>query len=189
MLAIRTRADPCLHLFLVDYDDLFERFYPSLHRYCIRLTGDGDVADDVAQESFVRMVRGEVTGDPKALKVWLFRTALNLVRDRSRIRSNRRRLLEENPDAASGPGEPDLPDRELLRARRIGRVRHVLRSLDERDRTLLVMREEGFKYEEMANAVDVATNSVGTLLARAEKRFARAYREFGFEDDVASNRG
>lgn len=173
----------------VDYDDLFERFYPALHRYCIRLTGDGDVADDMAQEAFVRMIRGEVTGDPEALKTWLFRTALNLVRDRSRIRTNRRRLLEENPDATARPDDPEPPDRTLARSRRIRRARRVLRSLDERDRILLVMREEGFKYREIASSIGVATSSVGTLLARAQKRFARAYRELGFEDDVTSDRG
>lgn len=173
----------------VDYDDLFERFYPALHRYCIRLTGDGDVADDVAQEAFVRMVRREVSGDPGALETWLYRTALNLVRDRSRVRTNRRRLLRENPDAASRPDEPETPDRRLARSRRIGRVRRVLDSLDERDRILLVMREEGFKYKEIASSIGVAASSVGTLLARAQKRFARAYRELESEDDVASDRG
>jgi len=38
------------------------------------------------------------------------------------------------------------------------------------------MREEGFSYEEMARAIGVAPSSIGTLIARALKRFVGAYR-------------
>lgn len=172
----------------MDYDDLFTRFYPALHRYSFRLTGDVDEADDVAQEAFVRLIRRSVTGEAPALRSWLFRTALNLVRDRSRVRANRRRLLEKNPDAAAFPEEPERPDRKAGRAEEVRRVRRVLDSLEERDRVLLVMREEGFSYAEIAEAVGVAPGSVGTLLARAQERFAKAFREEESEDDASHDR-
>jgi DNA-directed RNA polymerase specialized sigma24 family protein len=41
------------------------------------------------------------------------------------------------------------------------------------------MREEGFKYEEIANVVGVAPASVGTLIARALRRFVEVYRAQG----------
>jgi RNA polymerase sigma factor (sigma-70 family) len=63
---------------------------------------------------------------------------------------------------------------EIDRSRRIADVRRALDSLDERDRTLLLMREEGFQYRELAEAVGVEPTSVGTLLARARRRFAEA---------------
>ena len=52
----------------------------------------------------------------------------------------------------------------------------VVVQLSERDRQILLMREEGFRYEEIAKSIDVAPGSVGTLIARALKRFASAYR-------------
>ncbi|MFP3948671.1 MAG: RNA polymerase sigma factor [Gemmatimonadota bacterium] len=171
----------------MDYDEIFTRYYPVIHRYSFRLTGDVDEADDVAQEAFVRMIRRSVTGKPPDLRSWLFRTALNLVRDRSRVRSNRQRLLQENPDSAVNPEEPEPPDRRTSRAEDIRRVRRVLHSLPERDRVLLVMREEGFKYGEIAEAVGVAPGSVGTLLARAQDRFAKAYRETHGEQNSESH--
>lgn len=172
----------------MDFDDLFERLYPSLHRYCFRLTGDEDEADDVAQEAFVRMVRHDVTGEIPGVRSWLFRTALNLVRDRSRVRSNRERLLEANPAHSAAPDDPETPDRASERAENVRRVRRVLATLDERDRALLLMREEGFRYREIAEAVGVATSSVGTLLSRAQTRFAQAYREADAGPDDASTR-
>src|SRR5690606_1489593 len=61
----------------VDFDRLFRRLYPSLFRYLYRLTGDPDTADDIAQESFSRLLRHAL---PEAeAKPWLFTVATNLV--------------------------------------------------------------------------------------------------------------
>jgi len=158
----------------VPFDDaLFDRFYPRLVRYGVRLTGDRDEAEDVAQETFVRMVREEISGDQDRVRMWLFRTALNLIRDRKTLRTNRAELLEANlPD----PPPPPTPEEETLRRRRALRARRALDALGPRDREILLLREEGFLYREIAEALDVAPSSVGTLLARAQKRFAKAYR-------------
>lgn len=154
----------------VEFEQLFDEVYPSLFRYCHRLVGDADVADDTAQEAFVRLVERDVQGAPRALRVWLFRVATHLIRDRVRMAVNRQRLLTWNPVLPSGT--PD-PAEAVERDESVRRVRRALDTLEPRDRTLLLMREEGFSYREMAEAVGVATGSVGTLLARAQRRLAR----------------
>jgi RNA polymerase sigma-70 factor (ECF subfamily) len=183
LLTTRSRAgtrhpEPAVH---VDVQTLFEETFPPLHRYCLRLTGDPDVAQDVAQEAFVRLVRDRVEGPEPALRSWLFRVAGNLIRDRYRVTENRRRLLEANPFTPGGG--PD-PEQELERARTVARVRQALDALSERDRTLLLMREEGFNYQEMADAVNVKATSIGTLLARAQQRFVEVYEPEGAGEDA-----
>jgi RNA polymerase sigma factor (sigma-70 family) len=158
----------------VDFETLFDEVYPALFRYCQRLTGEPDVADDVAQEAFVRLVDRRITGDPRALRVWLFKVATHVIRDRVRTRENRRRLLAANPVA---PGSGDTPDREAERNETIQAVRAALDQLELRDRQMLLMRYEGFSYKELAEVVGVAHTSMGTLLARAQRRFARTYQE------------
>lgn len=153
---------------------LFESQFPALYRYCVRLTGEPDVAEDAAQEAFVRLVRDGVTGPPPALKAWLFRVAANVIRDRHRVSENRRRLLEVNPVVPQGELEPDEA---LERTERVARVRAILDAMPERDRTLLLMREEGFDYAHIARQIDVSPTSVGTLLARAQRRFTQALEQ------------
>jgi DNA-directed RNA polymerase specialized sigma24 family protein len=51
-------------------------------------------------------------------------------------------------------------------------VRRALAALSERDRTALLMREEGFSHEEIAAAVGTTTKSVGTVVARALRKLA-----------------
>jgi len=156
----------------LDLEVLYSEAYPKLFRYCQRLAGDADVAEDIAQEAFVRLWYRQVSGEPKALTSWLFKVATHLIRDRVRATENRRRLLEIHPVK---PGGVEAPDDRAERSQLRDRVRIVLETMTVRDRVMLLMREEGFSYREIAEAADVAPASVGTLLARALKRFAAKY--------------
>lgn len=154
----------------MDFDGLFQRLYPSLYRYLHRLTGDADAAEDIAQETFVRLLRQKLPEDE--VRPWLFTVAMNLVRDRARKTERRQRLLTNAPSLVK---PATLPDEDVETTERILRVRSVLERLSERDRQLLLMREEGFKYDEIAQVVGVAPASVGTLIARALRRFVEAF--------------
>ena len=156
----------------MDFDATFDQHYPSLVRYCQRLIGDADAAEDVAQESMVRLFDHRVTGPELGVRAWLFKTATHLVRDRYRVGQNRLRLLAEHPVR---PSEPESPDVSLERMERLGRAREALDALAPRDREILLMRYSGFSYKEIAAAIDVEPTSIGTLLARAERRFADAF--------------
>jgi RNA polymerase sigma-70 factor (ECF subfamily) len=163
----------------VDFDSLFRRLYPSLLRYLHRLTGDPDQADDLAQEAFTRLLRQRLP--EREARPWLFTVATNLVRDDARRVTRQARLLSLHP-----PRPQEIPgaDTILERRERIGEVRGALEQLRPRDRQLLLMREEGFTYDEMAQAVGVAPTSVGTLLARALRRFAEVYQLREVGDDA-----
>jgi RNA polymerase sigma-70 factor (ECF subfamily) len=156
----------------VDFDALYDEVFPQLYRYCQRLIGDPDAAEDVAQEAFVRLLDRKVTGERPALRVWLFTVATHLIRDRWRVSTNRRRLLAINPVTPSAGRDPEA---EVERRQEIAGVRRALEQLAARDRELLLMREEGFSYREIGEAVGVSATSVGTLLARAQKRFTDAW--------------
>lgn len=155
----------------MNFERLFDDVYPALHRYCTRMTADSDVAEDAVQEAFVRLLERQVSGDDAGLRAWLFKVATHLLRDRARVRDNRSRLLEENPVLPAEPADP--PDEAVERRERVDRVRGALEALGERDRTLLLLREEGLSYRELADAVGVKASSVGTLLARARERLAQ----------------
>ncbi len=154
----------------MDFQTTYRELYPALHRFALRLSGDPDVADDVVQEAFTRLVEQDLPLDEA--RPWLYVVVTNLNRDRVRNHERRGRLLAAWPPT---PEAPEAPDVAVERAERVFRVRRALDVLSERDRRMLLMREEGFKYTEIAEALDVRASSVGALVARALKRFARAY--------------
>jgi RNA polymerase sigma-70 factor (ECF subfamily) len=154
----------------MDVARLFAEHHAALFRYLSRLTGDPDVAADAAQEAFVRLV--EKPPRPEELRGWLFRVGTNAARESERTRSRRLRLLEQRPERAPMGDAPPAPDEALDRAERRRMVQAALGALPERDRTILLMREEGFSHREIAEAVGTTTGSVGTMIARALDRLA-----------------
>lgn len=152
----------------VDFDALFDSVYPPLFRYCHRMVGDADQAEDLAQEAFFRLLDRGVEGTDAGLRSWLFRVATNLMRDRSRTRETRQRILSTFPPPENVPG----PDQALARKEEERRVRKALEVLNRRDRQMLLLRQEGFSYIEIAEVAGVSHRSVGTILARALRRFA-----------------
>jgi len=160
----------------VDFDETFDRHYPDLMRYCHRLTGDRDLAEDVAQESMVRLFKYDIGGPESGIRAWLFKTATHLVRDDYRVAKNRLRLLEQHPVL---PSQPESPERSVERQEARALAREALDALAERDREILLMRYSGCSYREIAQSIEVAATSIGTLLARAERRFVDAMSVVG----------
>ncbi|HEX2250423.1 MAG TPA: sigma-70 family RNA polymerase sigma factor [Gemmatimonadales bacterium] len=162
-----------------DLTQLFEQYYDSLVRMLYRRTGDRDRAEDLAQETFARAV----AAPPNNPRPWLFAVALNLVREdgRKNVRQGRRlELLRADPPPATGP------DEEFDRNERSAAVRSALAMLNDRDREALLLKAEGFNYQEIAVTLGLSKGAVGTTLARARRRLVEAYRSEERGKHVAS---
>jgi RNA polymerase sigma factor (sigma-70 family) len=156
---------------MLDAARLFDDHHQSLYRYLVRLSGDADLAADAVQEAFLRLVERppRLAGGARA---WLFRVATNVVLETVRTHSRRGRLLA-TAEARSPVGDAPHDPHEIVEAgerRRV--VSDALAMLSEKERTALLMREEGFSHREIAEAVGTTTGSVGTLVARALDKLA-----------------
>ena len=162
-----------------DLTELFEQYYGSLVRMLYRRTGDRDRAEDLAQETFARAV----AAPPNNPRPWLFAVALNLVREDGRraVRQGRRLELLRTDDRPEEGPETDLDRND----RRAG-VRAALATLSERDREALLLKAEGFNYDEIAATLGLSKGAVGTTLARARRRLVEAYGSEGRGKNVAS---
>lgn len=159
---------------------LFRAYHGPVVRFLTRRLGDRDLAEELAQETFLRALRHAPVANERA---WLFAVAANLVRDEARRVSRERTrltLLRSDVEAA-GPQEPEPTLRERSEEEWQQQVREQLlarRAVDalaERDRTALLLREEGLDYHEIAAALGLSAGSVGTTLSRARRRLADAY--------------
>jgi RNA polymerase sigma-70 factor (ECF subfamily) len=153
---------------------LFERHYPSLVWFLHGRLGDRDLAEDLAQEAFVRLIEKP----PRAPESWLYVVAGNLARDAQRGELRRSRhlaVVRAQSDSESETVDP-IPgaDAAMCKAEESELVRETLALLPERDAALLVMRADNVSYREIAAAIGVSPTSVGPLLARAQQRFIRA---------------
>jgi RNA polymerase sigma-70 factor (ECF subfamily) len=152
--------------------ELFERHYPSLVWFLHGRLGDRDLAEDLAQEAFVRMI----DKPPREPDAWLYVVAGNLARDaqRGELRRARHLAIVDDDGAADAADPAPGADAELCSAEESALVQETLALLSERDASLLVMRADDVSYREIAAAIGVSHTSIGPLLARAQQRFIRA---------------
>jgi RNA polymerase sigma-70 factor (ECF subfamily) len=157
------------------FEALFERHYAGVFGVVVRIVGTPEEAEEVTQDTFLKLYRRPLADDDDAnVRGWLFRVATNAAFNS--VRSRRRRLgwLKR----LAGRAERQLDDDPLdyvTRRDEAETVRDHLARLPERQRSVLVLRSSGMSYAEVASAVGVSPNSIGTLLSRAERAFRKSY--------------
>jgi RNA polymerase sigma-70 factor, ECF subfamily len=158
---------------------LFRERYRELYGLGYRLLGDHGEAEDVVQETFLKLDGHPVLERPdEEVAAFLRRVCLNTAYNRLRGRRRTTARLERAGRAERADDETDAqatPLLDVLRAEQQQAVRRALASLPERQRACLLLRHAGYSYAEIAATLDLAVGSVGVLLARGERAFREAY--------------
>lgn len=155
------------------FETLFHRHYDRVYGLLFRLVGNRVEAEDLTQELFLKLYRQPLRGGrDHNVSAWLYRAATNLGYNhiRGRRRFWQRNVLLVPEDRHDDPADT-VAEREMKAA-----VRAALARLPERQVQLLLLRQMGLSYAELAETCDVAPGSVGTLLARAAEAFRKAYK-------------
>ena len=157
--------------------EAFAGFYARSARplwaYLARVSGDGTLADDLMQESYVRFLCAALPDDGEiAARRYLFRIATNLLRDHWRRPGAA--SIEEMPEELLGVNKgAEQADSQAL-------LTPVLRQLRPRDRQLLWLAyAEGYSHREIAEVTGLASGSIRLLLFRARRRAAKLLRGMG----------
>jgi RNA polymerase sigma factor (sigma-70 family) len=143
---------------------LFARWYMSLVRYAVRTTANYDLAEDLAQETFMQLYQalraGKGIEHPKAWTICVLRRAMN--------RQMKERSLHQPLDELEIIGIPENERPGLME------IRGLLSILSTREEEVLLLRLEALKYREIADQLGISMNSVNTLLARALRKLQQA---------------
>jgi RNA polymerase sigma factor (sigma-70 family) len=160
-------------------EGVFRAQYPRLIGLLARVTCDRAKAEELASEAFCKLAKRPVLFRPgNNLEGWLYRTAMNLGLDSLKIDLRRRRHEQAAAiEAAHASTKHPSPLDDLLRAEQQQRVRTVLSGLREQSARVLLLRNTGFSYRELARVLDLNPASVGKLLVRSMAEFEQRYRE------------
>lgn len=149
----------------------YERSARPLWAYLARVSGDGSLADDLAQESYVRFLCAAQQCDGEvAARRYLFRIATNLLKDH--WRRAKPTSIEEIPE-------------ELFAVRQVSGqfesqalLGPALAAMRPRDRQLLWLAyAEGYTHREIAEVTGLASASIRLLLVRARRKIAGLLRK------------
>ncbi|GAB7388759.1 RNA polymerase sigma factor SigX [Bacillaceae bacterium] len=156
----------------VDFSVLFKSHYPQVARQILSIVGDKMVAEELAQEVFLQLYHAGYR-EIEHLSAWLYKAAL--FASFNYLRAERRRRERYGKEIHKENRFSPSSEERWLEREEIAAVQETLIALDERDRLLLLMKYSGYDYREMAQAAGVEKSSVGTLLARAKKKFRELY--------------
>jgi RNA polymerase sigma-70 factor (ECF subfamily) len=161
------------------YRELVRAYQGPVVNLAWRITGSADDAAEVAQETFIRVLRSLGTYDPdRPLRSWIFKIASNLSLDVIR-RRKRRPVSFEDLSSDEGPAfEPvDLgpgPDEGMRLEWSDERFEALLAELPEHYRAILHLRyREAMPYEQIADALNVPLGTVKVRLHRAHELIRR----------------
>jgi RNA polymerase sigma-70 factor (ECF subfamily) len=165
------------------FGELVERYQTRLLNFVYRTTGDRERAEDLVQETFIRVYRHLHRFDQsKKFSTWVYTIASNLAKNELRNRSRNPLVLfqtiKKNWDADARPLEWEdntyRPD-DLFRKRHLkSMVESAVDQLPEHHRTVFILREmEGKTYEEIADITGANLGTVKSRLNRARNNFAQ----------------
>jgi RNA polymerase sigma-70 factor (ECF subfamily) len=149
----------------------FERHYLALREKCRRMLQDPQEADDVAQETFVRLWKSGLVGaDERSVTAWVFRTSTRVAVDRLRSRTARAKL------AAPTHWEESVESARSVDAR--VDLERVAASLPAAElEVLLLHRWGGLSHAEASEVTGRSERTVRRLLKRCEDRLAKMRQE------------
>jgi RNA polymerase sigma-70 factor (ECF subfamily) len=149
------------------YRELVDRHLRGINAFLVRLMGSRAEAEEVAQETFLRLWNKAGSFVPRAKpSTWLYRVAHNLAVDR--LRRRRETPADALPDETPASGRPSqhLEQKELALA-----VQQALAALPERQRAAIeLVHYQGMSTAEAAVVMDVGEHALESLLARARRK-------------------
>jgi len=150
------------------FTSLFERYRVRVTSIAYRFIADREVAEDVAQEVFVKVYASRKSYRPRAkFSTWLYRITANTCLDELRKRGSGKIAPISEVEMEASPSSPEsvAESNELVR-----QVRAAILSLPENQRIAIILqRYECLSYQEIAEVLNTSVSAVESLLFRAKQ--------------------
>jgi RNA polymerase sigma-70 factor (ECF subfamily) len=158
------------------FGELVRLHYPGVVRVVYRLCGDAGLAEDMAQEAFLRAwINLTSFHAQSSLRNWLYRIAVNATLD---VLRRKQEEAFEDEEAQLLPDQADGPEAAIIEKERAAQFQQALQSLPDAARSALVLREYGgLSYQEIANVLDVPVGTVMSRLNYARNRLRELLKE------------
>lgn len=164
------------------FDELVMHYQRTVLNYAYRYLGDNQKAQDIAQETFIRIFKAYKRWRPQAnFRTWLLTITTRLCLNEIRSRKRERKALSPVTDTADINLMGNLPDNDArspmdttLAEERKRILHRAMDTLPENQkRALLLHKFEGLSYQETADIMEVSLEAVRSLLVRARKNLHR----------------
>ena len=163
----------------VRFEEVYQRQKNAVYGYLSYMTKDKDTAEDLAQETFLKVYLGlKGFKEDCSEKTWCLTIARNTFL--SFARKKQPVLLEEADMERLGAGYESGPEEKLLKEEKAKLIREVLSSLNADDRTIILLRDyEKMAYADIARVTGLSETVVKGRLHRARLKYRSRYEQRG----------
>ena len=160
-----------------EFASIFNELYPGICRFLVCMMGGSGSAQDIAQETFVRLFRkGSGAIPAEEVRFWIYRVARNLALNELNKRGTRTRLVEKVRTHLNTRARN--PEQEYEQAERKQVLASLLKLLPEQQRAALVLREQQeMSYAQIARVLNVSESKVKVDIHRARIRLRAGWNE------------
>ncbi len=147
-----------------EFRNLFEELFPSIRNFLYYKVSDADVAEDLAQDTFVKIWENRSRIDKKTLKSYTYTIAGNLAINHLKRQQLQYRFVNEFNDNRGG----ESPEAVMIKKEYEAKLMNVLGSLPEGSRQVFLMnRIEDLKYKEIADRLSISVKAVEKRMSKA----------------------
>lgn len=178
------------------FEELVLKYEKTVYNLALRMVGDRDDAFDMTQEAFIKAYGSlsSFRGDSK-FSVWIYRIATNVCLDFLRSKSRKQQVSltvsDDDEDAQLDIPDPKAdPEQQLMQKISMQSVEEGLKTLPDKQRQILVMRElGGMSYAEIGAALSLEEGTVKSRIFRARKRLCAFLLDSGNIPDSLASKG
>ena len=170
------------------YDILIQKYRKPIINFMFRMVHNQAVAEELAQEVFLRVYRSRQTYRAEAkFTTWLYRIATNLgvnhARDTKHERTAQNVYLDQpDPETGTTPDVADLTasaEENLIQDERMRAIRQHVMALSERQRTAVLMHKyQGLDYKQIGEVLKLSESATKSLLFRAYQTLRERLKDF-----------
>jgi RNA polymerase sigma factor (sigma-70 family) len=162
----------------IEFEEAFSLHHRTVFRAARSVVQDAGLAEDVTQETFLRLYKHMDSVDEEMLRPWLIRVAINVARNtiRGNIRANTR---DENYVKETGKTHVASVEMDYEESAGVNDINRALNQVREPLRSCLILKQQGLSYREIATSLELNETSIGTYVARARQEFAKFYAGSG----------
>jgi RNA polymerase sigma-70 factor, ECF subfamily len=151
-------------------EEMYQAYKEPVFHYLRNMCHNTTIAEELTHDTFIKAFKGfgRFRGE-SSLKTWLFKIARNTYLNEAKKFSQKNEITYAEPELQSSGTIRNI-ETEMM-------VRQTFQKLTEQERTLLILREQGFSLNEMAEILGQTEGSIKVGIHRAKRKFKKYYLE------------
>lgn len=168
----------------VNVEKLIETHRPRMEKTIRKLIKNPSLVDDILQDASIKIFRYFTEKErefPENIEAWITILSKNTTYDHLRKMKRNQDTVQHVSDEYKHQinAEPETPEKAFLSKEMIGEVKEAFQILDQETRDILILRNQGKSYEEIAAALKISLAKVKTRVFRGRKKLMDALKSKG----------